>query len=526
MLRITRALLALATTALIAVPTAAGAGPDAVQARASLAVTPDIGAPTTPVTIDGAGFKKGETVDVAFDSIPLASVPTGRTGAFTVDAAVPAVQTPGAHSLKATGQTSGRAATARFRVSAAWSQFGFDAAHTGFNPYEVLLGPSNANLLQQAWKRKIGGAITTSPITSDQAVFVGTENGTLAALKQRTGKVLWSVRLDGEPTTLAAAHGFDPQPDPPGKVFVGTQPASNTGADGSVSAFLALKRGVLWSVPVTGGVTGLAVVKGFDPQPDPPGKLFAATDAGLLYALSTHDGSTLCSARLDGPAAGPPTAVRGFDTRQDGPGRILVLTTVGTLYLIASHDCKVLSSLPGLGAPRHSRGIQQGLVERAAAVGDVDLDGTMEIAVGSEDGNIYMIDQVNERLVLRWSFQTGGAIAGTPAIGTLRGFPDPWLSVGTEGGDIYCIGEVNEQPVPIWVTHVGPAAMASPGVANGVIINWFQDGRIRAFDAADGSVLFRSAVFKVGASSPIVSDGFVIFGSSKGLVYGYGVPDM
>ena len=273
-------------------------------------------------------------------------------------------------------------------------------------------------------------------------------------------------------------------------------------------------------------MTGLAVVKGFDPQPDPPGKLFAATDAGDLYALSTHDGSTLCSARLDGPAAGPPTAVRGFDTRQDGPGRVLVLTTVGTLYLIASHDCQVLSSLPGLGASRHSHRIQQGLVERAAAVGDIDGDGTMEIAIGCEDGNIYLIDQVNERLVLRWSFQTGGAIAGTPAIGTLGGFTEPWLAVGTEGGDIYAIDQVNDQPVPIWVTHVGPAAVASPGVANGVIIDWFQDGRIRALDAADGRVRFRSPVFKVGGTSPIVSDGFVIFGSSKGLVYGYGVPDM
>ena len=95
MRRIARVMLSLATVTLVAMPAAAGAGPEVVPTRASLAVTPDIGAPTAPITIDGAGFKSGETVDVAFDSIPLASVPTGRTGAFTVDAAVPAVRRRG-----------------------------------------------------------------------------------------------------------------------------------------------------------------------------------------------------------------------------------------------------------------------------------------------------------------------------------------------------------------------------------------------------------------------------------------------
>jgi outer membrane protein assembly factor BamB len=269
--------------------------------------------------------------------------------------------------------------------------------HSGFNPYEVLLRSDNADQLYRQWAARPGGSFGTSAVAFGGRVFVGASSGQLVALSQKTGGRLWSVSLDGPATTPAAARGFDPQPDPPGKVFVGTSPTARDG-DGSVFAFDELGNR-LWATSVTGGVSGSpAVVRGFDPQPDPP-------------------------------------------------GRVLVLTTNGTLYLIASHDCSVVSSLSGLGVALG--GPTQGLVERTAAVGDIDGDGHLEVAVGSDDGNLYMVDDVNERLVLRWSFQTGAATAGTPVFGRLEGGdPSRVLVVGNANGTSTWSTRSTSGPIP------------------------------------------------------------------------------
>jgi outer membrane protein assembly factor BamB len=88
------------------------------------------------------------------------------------------------------------------------------------------------------------------------------------------------------------------------------------------------------------------------------------------------------------------------------------------------------------------------------------------------------------------------------------------------------VDEVNERPDPIWEAHVGAGMTTSPGLADGVILACFADGRLRALDAGDGSVRFTSTPLEATESSRIVSDGTVIFGSTGGVIYVYGVPDM
>jgi hypothetical protein len=52
-------------------------------------------------------------------------------------------------------------------------QFGFDAQHTGFNPYESELSSANVSTLVQAWTASTGGWITSRPAVANGIVYIG-----------------------------------------------------------------------------------------------------------------------------------------------------------------------------------------------------------------------------------------------------------------------------------------------------------------------------------------------------------------
>src|SRR4029077_7942144 len=102
------------------------------------------------------------------------------------------------------------------------TQYHVDAAHTGFNPNESTLAPGDVAQLRQVWARSLGATTPTTTIALGPRLFATSAKRGLVALRRTSGAIAWSATLAAAPTTPAAAKGFDPQPDPPGKVFVGT----------------------------------------------------------------------------------------------------------------------------------------------------------------------------------------------------------------------------------------------------------------------------------------------------------------
>src|SRR5262249_16377623 len=82
-------------------------------------------------------------------------------------------------------------------VAANGMMFGFDAAHTHFNPYEHFLTPANISRLVQAWAYPTMGIISTSPVVANGIVYVGSWDRSLYALDARSGKQLWSFATGG-----------------------------------------------------------------------------------------------------------------------------------------------------------------------------------------------------------------------------------------------------------------------------------------------------------------------------------------
>jgi hypothetical protein len=78
---------------------------------ASVSISPAIGPPTTKATTSGSGFTAAETVNLVFDSSAAGSGTADSTGSFNLLLVVPKSAQPGAHTVKATGQTGGLVAS-------------------------------------------------------------------------------------------------------------------------------------------------------------------------------------------------------------------------------------------------------------------------------------------------------------------------------------------------------------------------------------------------------------------------------
>ncbi len=92
----------------------------AAAVTTSITLSPNVGPPTTKVTVTGAGFGASETVNVYFSAAQVATVPstitTTSTGTFTASFTVPTSALPGKHAVMATGQTSLLSASQYFLV--------------------------------------------------------------------------------------------------------------------------------------------------------------------------------------------------------------------------------------------------------------------------------------------------------------------------------------------------------------------------------------------------------------------------
>src|SRR6266511_3255395 len=155
-------------------------------------------------------------------------------------------------------------------IGTTWSQFHFNAAHTGANPQERTLGPGNVGRLAQAWSRATGAAVESSAAVSGGMVYVGSDDGRLHAYDTANGTERWVAGLEGESTLVGSPAVAG------GAVLVLT-------SSSLVQAFDATSGAPLWSRPVS-AVEGLF-----------PGSPTVA--ANVVYAVDAASGRKAVEAR-------------------------------------------------------------------------------------------------------------------------------------------------------------------------------------------------------------------------------------
>jgi outer membrane protein assembly factor BamB len=136
-----------------------------------------------------------------------------------------------------------------------WSQVGFDAGGTNFNPSEPTLTPSTVSGLHERWSfETIFRVSWQPPLTANGLVYLVVPGNRVAAVNATTGAPIWSVRIDVT-SVFAVADG---------KVYAATQQG--------LSAFDALTGAEIWSITTR---------RAHQPDPESHGEAVVAN--GLVY---------------------------------------------------------------------------------------------------------------------------------------------------------------------------------------------------------------------------------------------------
>ena len=491
---IVRTLLSLAAALAVAVAAIAPAGADS---RPHLALDPDVGPPTTETAAIGKGFRAGETVELLIDSTVVGSTVADGKGKFQAEFVVPAPAAPGDHVVQARGMSSGIIASRVFLVRTDWAQFHFDAGRIGFNPFENVLSPGSVSGIIIQLRKATGGAIVGSPVYCGGLVYVGSSDGNVYASQPPPDQDFqWVFATRGPVVSSAAA--FPPGPSGPCKVIVGSM-------DGNVYALDGASGRLLWSFGVGAPIAAplLAMAEG---------SLVVGDLKGVLHAFD-RNGNRLWATQLDGPISGaaafltpPPEGDAPVPAQIDPGNRIYVGTERGTLYSLNPSDGRVMFAVTVDGPIVAAPAVVRGFPEPGAPP---------MVFVGTTAGTLYALFADDGTEV--WRFRTDGPITGTP------GFIMPCFFVGSGDGRVYDIEEVDGRPVPSWIASVGSPVNTSLALANGVLYFGADDSKLHALDAATGRELFTSAEITDTRSSPIVADGMVIVGTMSGGLVTFGL---
>jgi len=381
-----------------------------------------------------------------------------------------------------------------------WPQFQFDPAHTGYNPYEVIIGPQNVNNLVLAWKyHPPNNSVGSSPSIANGVLYFGTDLGAYVyALDAETGAKLWSASTPYAFTgTPAIAYG---------NVYVD----ASRGDSGAIYAFDATTGASKWvgggyafgsSVTVDDGAVYDAVTWG-------EGENYQSD----VYALDANTGMFLWQNEKRGGELGayPPPAVANGVVYAGCPGTIL--------NQLCAFD-------EGTGMVRWQYTTAGIIFSPAVSNGVVYIGVSLliELQPYVVQNSVYALDAATG--VLLWQSPLGVTAGGT--------INDPLTTPAVANGVVY-IGEA-EYTYPqqcsvsainattgahLWRFMTG-APTSPPAVANGVVYFGTNDGNVYALDEGTGALLWRysigrtahGGVWEVPFSSPAVVNGMLYIAS-------------
>lgn len=159
----------------------------------------------------------------------------------------------------------------------------------------------------------------------------------------------------------------------------------------------------------------------------------------------------------------------------EGDGRLEVFfgTENGRLYGVRSDGTgivggnPVFASLPPLLALRSS-----------PSIGDLDLDGRLEILIGSNNGRLFVLRDDATKYgpdSLRWVNPASGAIFSVPTLANVDADPNPEIFFGTLNGRVFAFNHDRTELINLAGQPDGTFALASGGVYGSISVGDVDD---------------------------------------------------
>ena len=309
-----------------------------------------------------------------------------------------------------------------------WPQYGFNARHTLFDPFEQILNRSNVSGLSLQWEFMTGNGTGIAPLSgpalADGVLYVASmAQTTFTALDADTGTMRWMYT------------GLSTFSDP----AVGSGHVYTASLDGNLYAFPTSCVGTCapsWAVPI--GTLGTN-----SPPTWSKGSIYIGGYDGYVYAFNGTTGAVLWSAQVN---------ALPFDPLNFAPAvsadRVFVSGDFGVYAFPASctTPCAPLWIARTQFSPVAAPTVTDGLV-----------------LVGDYQGTIYALDAATGNLA--WK----GSVAPSPhAIAAARGV----AYVTTGNGELvaYAVAGCGETVCgPLWTSASSGLSLFTPTIANGVV---------------------------------------------------------
>jgi len=171
------------------------------------------------------------------------------------------------------------------------------------------------------------------------------------------------------------------------------------------------------------------------------------------------------------------------DVDHDGTLEVAFGATNGVFY--------VLDAQTGAMETSYSLG---GSIYASAALCNLDSDPYLEMVIGSTNGTIYALEWDGTTASTEWTYATGGAVYSSAAIGDIDGDGSPEAVVGSNDGNIYALTDSGALK---WSYASGGAVYSSPSLAKrgcgaglGVYVG-SESTYLYLLDGIDGSLIDR-----------------------------------
>lgn len=339
--------------------------------------------------------------------------------------------------------------------------FGRVPQRTHYLPAEGrLLDPP----LRETWSVDTHALIEFPPAIHDGIAYLVNKYGNGKAVRLSDHKVLWELQVrpsdKGNPDFVTAPVYYQ------GKVYGAFLDGHLVAGDAATGreAWVRKLNAHLESSPMTAD-----------------GSLFLGTDKAQVVALDAADGKTRWT--FDAPGA-----IKASPSYDDH--RLFVADYESSMYALDADT---------------GRAIWRTNTSRVPPFGKGGFFSSPAIAFGRvyaarDDGTVYALDEKTGKV--DWSFDTGGAVYGSPAVAQVPG-TRPTVYIGSEDGRFFALDAATGKPE--WIYGVGgPVPGTATVIGHTVYVSSFKTRKTVGID-----VLAHKKTFELDQAgyTPMVSDG-------------------